>query len=327
MISFVIQGPAKYKTSLPQFAEIGWLPQQDYTSQICIDSLREWYPDCEIIVSCSTGDAQGLRDYDKLVYVTDDMLEHDDNVNRQILTSQAVKYATNDVVCKLRSDMVAGSNWLLPYVKSELLGDNPYKRTESHKMFERFVFISNWSVDRGMYYHPSDWFFLGLKKDVESIFDIPQRVDCDWHIGPEQYIAIRLLEKYGFQEYIDYNWLENHGNINSGTPDHTPPNRECIENWWKLFFNNFCVLNNGWFKKDKRCWRVVKYEDGSSGYVKGIKIIDKNNEEVDIDLETDHKETLGESGLMSKKYLERVGVHRNLINHGTWLKAHEELTK
>ena len=48
------------------------------------------------------------------------MLEHEDNINRQILSSQAVKYASNELVCKMRSDMVALTDDLLPYIESRI---------------------------------------------------------------------------------------------------------------------------------------------------------------------------------------------------------------
>tara|TARA_Y100000361_G_scaffold46531_1_gene40278 strand:- start:25870 stop:26856 length:987 start_codon:yes stop_codon:yes gene_type:complete len=320
MISFVIQGPTNHKTNFPTFQDGEW-KEHNFTSQRCIDSIREWYPDSEIIVSCTTGDADDLTGVDQIHYVTDDMLEFDDNVNRQILSSQAVKHANNDIVCKIRSDMVAGTGWLVPFAQSELLGNKPYNRIETHKMFKRFVFTSNWSADRGMYYHPSDWFFFGLKEDVQSIFDIPQRTDHNWAVGPEQYITIRCMEKYGMQEYIDYNWLENHGNKDTHIGQNVPPEDQFIKDWWTVFFNNYCVLNTGWSSKDPRIWRVTEGEKGDLGYSAYRSKFAKSNsgwrsavEEPKVD-----PSVKGECGLMSHKYLERVGEYRNLINHTQWL--------
>ena len=197
MISFVVQGPTRYKSECPFGVKVGETvvyPEQTFTSQDCVDSLREFYPDCEIIVSCTTGDADVLTDIDKLVYVTDDMLESEDNINRQILSSQAVKHASNDTVCKIRSDMVALAPRLLPYIESKIKN----RRLDSHKMFDEYVIISNWSTDKDHYYHPADFLFLGTKKDLQSIFDIPQRLDREWKVGPEQYIGLRCMENYGF---------------------------------------------------------------------------------------------------------------------------------
>jgi len=320
MISFVIQGPTNHKTNFPTFQNGEW-KENRYTTQRCIDSLREWYPDSEIIVSCTTGDADDLTNVDQLHYVTDDMLEYDDNVNRQILSSQAVKHANNDIVCKLRSDMVAGTGWLAHFVNSELLGHKPYNRIETHRMFEKFVFISNWSCESGLWYHPSDWFFLGLKHDVESIFDIPQRLHTDWCIGPEQYITMRCMERNGLQDCIDYNWIENHGNHNFHLRQGVPPEDHYIKEWWTVFFNNFCVLNLGWTSKDPRIWRVTEGDDGHLGYSTYKSKFAKSRsgwrsavEEPRID-----PSVKGECGLMSHKYLERVGEYKTLINHSQWL--------
>lgn len=291
MISFIIQGPTNHKLGFPIFSNGEWQAHY-FTTQECIDSLKKWYPDSEIIVSCTTGDADDLVGVDQLFYITDDMLEFPDNVNRQILSSQVVKHARHDIVCKVRSDMVAGAGLLTPYVINELLGKRPYARIETHKMFERFVFTSNWSSELGFLYHPSDWLFLGLKTDIESIFDIPQRLHTDWPIGPEQYITVRCMENHGLQKYIDYNWIENHGNRDSHIGKMVPPEDHYSADWWRVFFNNFCVLDNGWTTSD---------------------------------LQT-APETEGQSGLMSQKYLERVGPYGSLVNHRQWLAGHKKVT-
>jgi hypothetical protein len=279
LISFVVQGPTRYKSECPFGVKVGETvvyPEQTFTSQDCVDSLREFYPDCEIIVSCTTGDADVLTDIDKLVYVTDDMLESEDNINRQILSSQAVKHASNDTVCKIRSDMVALAPRLLPYIESKIKN----RRLDSHKMFDEYVIISNWSTDKDHYYHPADFLFLGTKKDLQSIFDIPQRLDREWKVGPEQYIGLRCMENYDLGKYIDYEWLENHGSNNTHTGQNVPPKDFYIENWWKVFYSNYYVVDLGI-----------------------------------------------QSGIMSKKYPERVTTNPNLINNKEWHRGYEEYIK
>jgi hypothetical protein len=279
LISFIVQGPTHYASQCPFSVQIGDTcvdPEQSFTSQDCIDSLRKFYPGCEIIVSCTTGDADNLKDVDKLLYVTDNMLESEDNINRQILSSQAVKHASNDMVCKIRSDMVALTSDLLPYIESRI----DSKRLDSHKMFDNYVIISNWSTDKNHYYHPADFLFLGTKKDLQSIFNVPQRVGRQWRVGPEQYIALRCIENHGLEEYIDYEWLKNHGSDNTHLEQNTPPKDFYIENWWKIFYSNYYV----------------------------------------VDLGT-------QSGIISKKYPERVVTNHNLINNTDWHRRHGEYIK
>ena len=279
MISFVVQGPTHYKSECPFGVRVGETvvyPEQEFTSQDCVDSLREFYPDCEIIISCTTGDADTLTGVDKTVYITDDMLEHEDNINRQILSSQAVKYASNELVCKMRSDMVALTDDLLPYIESRI----EHKRLDSHKMFDEYVVISNWSTDKNHYYHPADFLFLGTKKDLQSIFDIPQRLGRDWQVGPEQYINLRCMENHGFEKYIDYDWLKNHGSNNTHLNQNVPPSDSYIQDWWKVFYSNYYVVDLGI-----------------------------------------------QSGIMSKKYPERVTTNPNLINNKEWHKGYGEYIK
>lgn len=245
MISFVVQGPTNHVNSVPFTVNIGNQasihPNEKLTTQSCIDSLRKFYPGCEIIVSCTTGDADTLTGVDKTIYITDDMLEFENNVNRQILSSQAVKHAKNDIVCKIRSDMIALTDGLLPYIKSRI----EYKRLDSHKMFDEYVVICNWTTEKTHYYHPSDFMFLGTKKDIVSIFDIPQRTDLKWKVGPEQYINLRCMENYNLQKYIDYEWLEANGSWNTHLGSAVPPKDSYVENWWKVFYSNYYVLDLG----------------------------------------------------------------------------------
>lgn len=236
MITFVVQGPIHHKSDFMN---------EEFSVQLCINSLRKFYEDCEIILSYSTGDIEGITGYDKLFHVTEDMLEYHDNVNFQILTSRAVKYASNDIVCKLRSDMIAKSNNLTKYIDHLYDSTKMPERLSEYKMFDSYVFISNWSADKLLFYHPSDFFFFGIKKDIENIFDIPQRLDKKWIVGSEQYIALRCLEKYGYKKYIDYNWLEKHGNRDTHIGKNIPPKYFYIDNWWKLFYNNYYVLDLG----------------------------------------------------------------------------------
>jgi len=284
LISFVVQGPTEYVNDLPFIVNMNGKtsvrPNENFTSQDCVDSLRQYYPGCEIIISCTTGDAQDITGIDQLFYTTDDMLEHDDNVNRQILSSQAVKHAKHDIVCKIRSDMIANSNALLPYAEKMQSDTQLAQRLTTHKMFTDYICISNWSVDKGHYYHPSDFFFLGRKEDVSSIFNIPQRLERKWKVGPEQYINLRCMENHNLQKYIDYEWLEKHGSENTHLGKNVPPDQPYIENWWKIFYNNYYVLDlgegSGLFSK-KHPERVFahpnlvnnkQWKDGHERYIK-----------------------------------------------------------
>lgn len=248
MISFIVQGPTNYVSENLfgiKFNEQTFGMNEGFTSQSCIDSLRKFYPGCEIILSCTTGDAENISGADQLFYTSDNELEDCQNINRQILSSRTVKYAKNEVVCKIRSDMVAVSNNLLPYIEKLNSKELITNRIQTHKMFTNYVLISNWSVDRNHYYHPSDFFFLGMKNDVSSIFEIPQRIGRKWQVGPEQYIALRCMENHNLNNYIDYDWLKDHGSNNTHLGENVHPDKFYIDNWWKVFYNNYYVLDLG----------------------------------------------------------------------------------
>jgi len=327
MISFIIQGPthgapefdSDYGKIASMHAMSKWtgqsVVQTDYTftSQDSIDSLRKWYPGCEIIISCSTGDADDLKDVDQLFYYGQDV---EAGLNKQILTSQAVKHATYDIVCKIRSDMIAGSNDLLWYVRNELESRQRYKRNEKYAMFKRFVFVLNYFSYVGLLYHPSDWMFLGLKEDVQSIFDIPlDSEDSGWAVGPEQYMCLRCMENNGFEKYIDYEWVTK----KASSTDTQGRSKDVAKNniahdkveyakhdWWNVFYNNFYVLNTGWYPrkltaKQKEVISNMESQMNAQQWYHGP----------------------GQSGLMCQKYPHRVGSSNvDIINHIEWAKEH-----
>ncbi len=320
MISFIIQGPtcgsldlsADFATISSMQAMSEWTGRSsvqadhNFTSQDTIDSLRKWYPGCEIIISCSTGDADDLKDVDQLFYYGQDV---EGGLNKQILTSQAVKHATYDIVCKIRSDMIAGSNDLLWYIRNELESRQQYRRDKKYSMFKRFVFVLNYFSYMGLLYCPSDWMFLGLKEDVQSIFDIPlASEDSGWAVGPEQYICLRCMENNGFEKYIDYEWVTKKGAKDVCDKNNIEHDKTEYANhdWWNVFYNNFYVLNTGWHprklttKQKKAVSKKESFMNGRQWY-----------------------HGPGQSGLMCQKYPHRVGsCGLNLINHIAWTKEH-----
>ena len=88
------------------------------------------------------------------------------------------------------------------------------------------------------------------------------------------------MENHGFEKYIDYDWLKNHGSNNTHLNQNVPPSDSYIQDWWKVFYSNYYVVDLGI-----------------------------------------------QSGIMSKKYPERVTTNPNLINNKEWHKGYGEYIK
>tara|TARA_R100000995_G_scaffold84854_1_gene65257 strand:- start:4031 stop:4843 length:813 start_codon:yes stop_codon:yes gene_type:complete len=209
MISFIVQGPVSKST------------------QDTVDSILKHYPESQIILA-STNGVCGMNNVDDIHL---DGHDEEVNVNKQILSSQAVNKARFNISCKVRNDIIFTSDKLLEFIEDELLSEEPTERIQSHKLFNRLVLSSNYFFcnpeTSGFYYHPSDWIFLGLTSDLKKLFNIPLQDPKEnvyylkeevvlpfgdvitgerMKYRPEQYIFITALNEAGFDVSLDYEY-------------------------------------------------------------------------------------------------------------------------
>jgi hypothetical protein len=214
-ISVVVQGPIAGK---PDAAE------KDRLTKRCLESVRQHLPGAEIVLSTWKGSDPAGLSYD--VYVESDDPggtpcrigeKYLNNVNRQIASTRAgLLAATRPYAVKLRSDMrLTGDGFL------DFFGQYPARgdawRIVKERVVTSTVYASN--PRRGIPYcfHPSDWFFFGLREDVLDIWDIPFSVEPEtsrWlehrprpdpdhdplnlaRLVPEQHIWVSFLAKHG----------------------------------------------------------------------------------------------------------------------------------
>lgn len=218
MISFLIQGPVTKVTELT------------------VNSINRYYPNSEIIISSTNNKTvDGVKTF----FIE----EQSDNWNYHIESSRMIKFASNDIVCKLRSDIVFISNNLV-------INDN--NRTESHKLFSSRITCCNYHfcdpVITSMNYHPSDWLFFGRKEDIIQLFEIPKYIRTEVYCNknfvtkrnepispgfrvktrPEQHFFISALNNAGHKIDIKFDY------DNSDT-----------DNGIKWLINNFYILDAG----------------------------------------------------------------------------------
>ena len=246
-ISVIVQGPIN-KRETPK----------------CLKSIREFLPDAEIIVSTwNEQDVSGL-DYDILVLndapesVLIEKVKHRtiyNNLNRQLLSTQeGLKKANRKYAMKLRSDLILTNNSFLDYF------DKFQQRTQKYNLFERKILTAalftrfNIKVNKQgkrqkMPFHISDWWFFGLREDLNKYF-----LDTPLVKEPEftNYFSLeenksketpygKAMFKFGPEQYFGYECFRRNFN-DIYMEDAADYSDELMEKFRVCLVNNFIVL-------------------------------------------------------------------------------------
>ena len=207
-----------------------------------LKSIRKYLPYAEIILSTwGNTDLSGLEGlYDISVFNKDpnavifDYSENKaNNLNRILVSSfNGIKAANRKYILRLRSDLILKNDNLLK------LTDTLKKRDSDWTLFKQKIFVYDMfsikyntrkNVKQRMLFHVSDWCYLGLKEDLEELFNISlvnepefsryfethKKIGVDihtarlWKMSPEQYIvsqnAKKVFSELNFNHYLDVN--------------------------------------------------------------------------------------------------------------------------
>lgn len=230
----------------------------------CLKSIRKFLPDAQIILSTWEGsNVEGL-DYDVLILNKDpgavfigEMAGSKlyNNVNRQLLsTKEGLKKAERKYAMKLRSDLILTSNKFLEYF------DKFQKRGASYNLFERKLLASavftRYSIEyikenrRDLIpFHISDWWFFGLKSDLDKYFmDTPLVEEPNFtnYFALEEnknkytpYYFARF--KFAPEQYFGYEcFSRNFADIHM--EDASSVNDEIMNKYRQCLVNNFIIL-------------------------------------------------------------------------------------
>jgi hypothetical protein len=199
-ISVVVQGP------------IVKGEERAITTQKCLENIRSFLPDSEIILSTWNGaDVAGLS-FDVLVLNDDpgQQLRPDGkpfNVNRQIVSArEGLKRVQRPYAIKLRSDSLIVSKKFVQQFETFT------EKKPAPTLFQNRVVICTLysrnpaKIDCPLLYHPTDWFNFGRTTDLLDLWDIPLHGDeliADrwekWRYAPEQWVWISFLRKKGYK--------------------------------------------------------------------------------------------------------------------------------
>lgn len=207
----------------------------------CLESIRKYLPEAEIILSTWEGtDVSGLE-YDIVLLNKDPGAflfgegDKKNNNNRMILsTSNGLSIVNRKYTLKIRSDMILLNNNICK-IKDK------YSRISKYRLFKNRIIVNDtYSIkyEENSYgekhwrpFHISDWLFFGLTSDIKILFNIPLAKEPEtsryfeihkmpknkfhrfphlkWRMSPEQYVtsicAIKNFPNIKFKHILDYN--------------------------------------------------------------------------------------------------------------------------
>ncbi len=259
----------------------GVVKQND--TRICIDSIRKYLPDAEIIVSTWEDSDVSEIECDKIIFNKDPGADgfirkfpfpQINNPSREIVSSfNGLKCVTRKYAMKIRSDMMLASNDFLWYYWK--FG----KTSVPSAVFQQRIMVEGFTTNFEDVFCVGDWWTFGLTKDLVNFYDIPL-----YKIEDKNYFEKRvnkkkktymhgLLCRYIPEQYIVYqNVKKIHMIYNSkyryrDTCDRTPRIKQISDRFVKENF--LCVefkLSGVILPKNKNIIGPVSYEYGCTFY-------------------------------------------------------------
>ena len=237
----------------------------------CLKSIKKYFPKSEVILSTWQGSNITTLDglYDIVIFNKDPGFGYYyknergvklNNLNRQLFsTKEGLKRATKKYAMKVRSDIIFTNNTFLKFF------DMYQKRIDEYKLFERkiltstvcsrFSFNDYIEGDRikavNLAFHVSDWWFFGLKTDMEKYFDVSLVNEPEFSnyyklnenkdkFNPYIYLEESYLQ-FAAEQYIAKECFSN--NFKEISIEHAGDiNNKIIEQSRKCLINNFIFL-------------------------------------------------------------------------------------
>ena len=145
----------------------------------CVNSIKKYLPDAEIIVSTWEGQACDESSVDKVIYtkepdnIIDDYLGNPCNFNKMILSTKVgLDYSKREFVLKFRANLSLKNNKFF-YIDDT---DN-LEKYKKYKFFNKKINVTNMAITtplsyQHMLFHLSDIVQFGRKQDVMNLWDI-----------------------------------------------------------------------------------------------------------------------------------------------------------
>ena len=233
-ITFVVQGPIVIK---------------DNQTRHCLLSVRKYYPKSKIILSTWKGSQIDNLDYDEVILSDDPGAKHIyfknyiNNLNRMIIsTKSGILKSNTKYTVKIRTDIIVKNSNLLHLLVN-------IKKPQNGLFDSRIIIPSNWSKNpdrhEKMLFHPSDFLYAGLTKDLKDLFSIPlmSEDDMTWFKKnkiPSNAAIPSFIPRYANEQYIMIAYL-NKKNFNHGLNHVFDYSKKAHETHNKFFFQNLLL--------------------------------------------------------------------------------------
>lgn len=215
-VSFVVQGPI-----------VDLVNNKRNCTKKLLESIRKCFPSSQIILSTWEGENVVGLDYDKVVFSKEpETVEiyysgkmHLYTVNHQIVsTLNGIRQAERKYVAKIRSDLLFINDNALKYL--DLYKSYSEKNKKWRLFSERILTLPTYNHRKGMCfpYSIADWVYIGKKKDLLDLFDIPlmdmeslkiresyRYPFLEDNIGAEQYYCVSCIKKH-IPEFAFWGW-------------------------------------------------------------------------------------------------------------------------
>lgn len=266
-ISVIVQGAIDQKLTPP-----------------CLQSIREYLPGAEIILSTWAGSVIDGLDYDILVLSADPGgKKHDfvhdgfNNTNRQLVSIQGgLAKATRPYSLKLRTDALLKGNGFLGYWGTFPARDAAYAIFEQ-KILTGTVYSRESACSGGTKmptpFHPSDIWFMGLTSDLQTYFmDTPLMPDQELAHWPYKYPHrlpyITPSWRYAPEQYYLVSCLKRRPGIELAFDDWSEWNPDSIALSLRILYNNFVFigLHQSGIYNRKHAW-THNYDDKTHGLI------------------------------------------------------------
>ena len=285
-ISVVVQGPIDEELTI-----------------LCLNSIRKYLPDSEIILSTWENSNIKNLDYDILVLnkdtgeiISDFVDKVINNTNRQLLNTQSgLNKASRKYAFKIRTDCVLLNNNFINYFnKFEEFNDK-------YKIFQNRVIVSSvyskeYSLENNLIipFHVSDFYFFGLTEDIKDYF-METKLLTVYDISEYNFKYNNLLHyrnytaRYSAEQYYCWAWAKRKFK-DIKFDDVSDINYKSYQFSLNIMYNNFIFLDleqSGIYNKkhssafydSRNIDNLINYEKFKRKYIKLC--VDKEDYEID----------------------------------------------
>lgn len=270
---------------------------------LCLESVRKYLPDSEIILSTWENSNIENLEYDILVLnkdMDDIISDFVDNVvnntNRQLLNTQnGLKKANRKYSLKIRTDSLLLNNNFINYF------DKFESFNEKYKIFQNKVIVSSiyskkYSSENNLMipFHVSDFHFFGLTKDIKDYF-IETKLLPSYDMSKYNFKYDNLLHyrnytaRYTPEQYYCYSWAKRKFN-DIKFDDDSDINYKTYQISLNIMYNNFIFLDleqsgihnqkhSLAFNDSNNIYNIISYEKFNRKYKKLC--VDKEDYDID----------------------------------------------